>query len=81
VDIQLGDSSSRYFFRRRSSPVLIFRQLHEVLEGDTDIDDVKKSKISLYMADVDLALVDGADEYLQLLALGSHVIQVLSNAI
>lgn len=63
----------------RSSPDHV--QLQEVVECDSDIDDVQKSKIAMFMADVDVALVDGSDELLQLLALGSHIIQVLNKAI
>ena len=55
-------------------------QVQRLVEADEEMDDLMKSSIVLYLADADLALVDGADESLQLLGIGSHIIQTMAQA-
>uniref|UniRef100_A0A3B3QMI6 Replication factor C subunit 4 n=1 Tax=Paramormyrops kingsleyae TaxID=1676925 RepID=A0A3B3QMI6_9TELE len=52
----------------------ILHQLHDVIIEES-LSDQKKSVIAEKMADVDKCLADGADEYLQVLSLGSTIMQ------
>ncbi|EOA37288.1 hypothetical protein CARUB_v10010906mg [Capsella rubella] len=49
-----------------------------VVEADNDITDMQKAKICKCLAETDKRLVDGADEYLQLLDVASNTICALS---
>ncbi|XP_044510339.1 replication factor C subunit 2 [Mangifera indica] len=61
-------------------PVSLFlSQLFEVIVEAEDISDEQKARICKRMAEADKCLVDGADEYLQLLNVTSHVMRALSN--
>ncbi|XP_062306511.1 replication factor C subunit 4 [Osmerus eperlanus] len=53
---------------------VILGQLHETVIED-DLNDKQKSAIAEKMAEVDKCLVDGADEYLQILSLCSVILQ------
>ncbi|CAM4731290.1 unnamed protein product [Leuciscus chuanchicus] len=52
----------------------VLNQLHEVIIEEK-LNDKQKSVIAEKMAEVDKCLADGADEYLQLLSLGSVIMQ------
>ncbi|XP_069753404.1 replication factor C subunit 4 [Narcine bancroftii] len=52
----------------------LINQLHEIII-DKDLNDQQKSAIALKLADVDKCLADGADEYLQLIALSAIIMQ------
>ncbi|KAF7140999.1 hypothetical protein RHSIM_Rhsim06G0130900 [Rhododendron simsii] len=54
-------------------------QLFEVIVGADDILDEQKAKICKKLAETDKCLVDGADEYLQLLDVASITTRVLCN--
>ncbi|XP_058219541.1 replication factor C subunit 2 isoform X1 [Rhododendron vialii] len=54
-------------------------QLFEVIVGADDISDEQKAKICKKLAETDKCLVDGADEYLQLLDVASITTRVLCN--
>ncbi|KAH7861432.1 hypothetical protein Vadar_026112 [Vaccinium darrowii] len=54
-------------------------QLFEVIVGADDISDEQKAKICKKLAETDKCLVDGADEYLQLLDVASITMRVLCN--
>lgn len=56
------------------------RQLHDVVLKLSDIKDAQKSAILHKMAEVDKALLDGADEYLQLMDLAADIMQTLTGA-
>ncbi|PKA64764.1 hypothetical protein AXF42_Ash016795 [Apostasia shenzhenica] len=53
--------------------------LFEVIVSSDDISDEQKAKICERLAEADKCLVDGADEYLQLIDVASHTMRVLSN--
>ncbi|XP_048832731.1 replication factor C subunit 4 [Brienomyrus brachyistius] len=52
----------------------ILHQLHDIIIEES-LNDQKKSIITEKMAEVDKCLADGADEYLQVLSLGSTIMQ------
>ncbi|XP_045815931.1 replication factor C subunit 2 [Trifolium pratense] len=54
-------------------------QLFEAIVEEKDISDEQKARISKKLGEADKCLVDGADEYLQLLAVVSNTIQALCN--
>ncbi|KAK2451758.1 Subunit of heteropentameric Replication factor C (RF-C) [Trifolium repens] len=54
-------------------------QLFEAIVEENDISDEQKARISKKLGEADKCLVDGADEYLQLLAVVSNTIQALCN--
>ena len=56
------------------------RQLLEVVLNDTDLSSMQKSKIALKLAEVDIALTDGADEHLQLTDLFAFTMRSLQKA-
>ncbi|AAD41422.1 Similar to gb/M87339 replication factor C, 37-kDa subunit from Homo sapiens and is a member of PF/00004 ATPases associated with various cellular activities [Arabidopsis thaliana] len=57
----------------------IINQLFDIVaEADSDITDMQKAKICKCLAETDKRLVDGADEYLQLLDVASSTICALS---
>lgn len=58
---------------------VILGQLHETVLED-DLNDKQKSAIAEKMAEVDKCLVDGADEYLQMLSLCSVIMQQSSQS-
>ncbi|KAL9313640.1 hypothetical protein ACSQ67_019092 [Phaseolus vulgaris] len=54
-------------------------QLFEAIVEDNDISDEQKARISKKLGEADKCLVDGADEYLQLLDVVSNTMQAFSN--
>lgn len=54
-------------------------QLFEAIVEENDISDEQKARISKKLGEADKCLVDGADEYLQLLDVVSNTIQALCN--
>ncbi|KAK4352645.1 hypothetical protein RND71_028163 [Anisodus tanguticus] len=54
-------------------------QLYDIVVDADDIADEQKARICKKFAEADKSLVDGADEYLQLLNVASSAMQVLSN--
>ncbi|KMZ57846.1 Replication factor C subunit [Zostera marina] len=57
----------------------MFSQLFELIVGSDDISDEQKAKICKRMAEADKCLIDGANEYLQLMDVASFTMRVLSN--
>ncbi|XP_078434252.1 ATPase family associated with various cellular activities (AAA) isoform X3 [Wolffia australiana] len=57
----------------------ILSQLFDVVVTAEDISDEQKAKICIRLAEVDKRLVDGADEYLQLLDVASNTMRALCN--
>lgn len=57
---------------------VILGQLHENILQEQELNDKQKSAITEKMAEVDKCLVDGADEYLQMLSLCSTIMQQAS---
>lgn len=53
----------------------LINQLHELIIDNEDLSDQQKSAITLKLAEVDKCLVDGADEYLQMIALSAVMMQ------
>ncbi|KAH9757120.1 Replication factor C subunit 4 [Citrus sinensis] len=58
---------------------LLLSQLFDVVVETEDISDEQKARICKCLAEVDKCLVDGADEYLQLLDVASNVIRAVCN--
>lgn len=58
---------------------LLLSQLFDVVVEAEDISDEQKARICKCLAEVDKYLVDGADEYLQLLDVASNVIRAVCN--
>ena len=58
------------------SVIQFIKQLLDKVITMTDISDIQKAKITIKMAEVDSCLVEGASELLQLLDLGSYLLQV-----
>ncbi|XP_077224412.1 ATPase family associated with various cellular activities (AAA) [Tasmannia lanceolata] len=54
-------------------------QLFDVVVGADDISDQQKARICRRLAEADKCLVDGADEYLQLMDVASNTIRALCN--
>ncbi|KAJ0960284.1 hypothetical protein J5N97_000424 [Dioscorea zingiberensis] len=54
-------------------------QFFEVIVSADDISDEQKARICKRLGEVDKCLVDGADEYLQLLDVASHTMRALCN--
>ncbi|PHT83838.1 Replication factor C subunit 4 [Capsicum annuum] len=54
-------------------------QLYDIVVDADDISDEQKARICKKFAEADKCLVDGADEYLQLLNVASSTMQALSN--
>lgn len=54
-------------------------QFFDVIVGAEEILDEQKARICKRLAEADKCLVDGADEYLQLMDVASHTMQVLIN--
>ena len=52
-------------------------QLTEMIVKVKDLTDVQKAKICIKISEIDQMLVEGSDEYLQLLDLGSYITQTL----
>lgn len=59
------------------STAQVLKQLAEQLIRSAEVDDVRKSRALLHFAESDKALVDGADELLQLLAVTTSTMRVL----
>lgn len=57
----------------------IFSQLYDTVVEATDISDETKARISQRLAEADKCLIDGADEYLQLLDVASNAMRSLCN--
>uniref|UniRef100_A0A0D6R900 AAA+ ATPase domain-containing protein n=1 Tax=Araucaria cunninghamii TaxID=56994 RepID=A0A0D6R900_ARACU len=57
----------------------IFSQLYDLVVQATDISDETKARISQRLAEADKCLIDGADEYLQLLDVASNAMRALCN--
>ncbi|XP_078434251.1 ATPase family associated with various cellular activities (AAA) isoform X2 [Wolffia australiana] len=55
------------------------KELFDVVVTAEDISDEQKAKICIRLAEVDKRLVDGADEYLQLLDVASNTMRALCN--
>ncbi|KAK0575964.1 hypothetical protein LWI29_009695 [Acer saccharum] len=58
---------------------LLLSQIFDVVVEAEDISDEQKARICKRLAEADKCLVDGADEYLQLLNVASHVMLALCN--
>ncbi|QCE15740.1 replication factor C subunit 2/4 [Vigna unguiculata] len=54
-------------------------QLFEAIVEENDLSDEQKARISKKLGEADKCLVDGADEYLQLLAVVSNTMKAFSN--
>lgn len=54
-------------------------RLFELIVSSDDISDVQKARICKRLAEADKCLVDGADEYLQLMDVASHSMRALCN--
>ncbi|KAG8378236.1 hypothetical protein BUALT_Bualt08G0116700 [Buddleja alternifolia] len=54
-------------------------QLYDVIVESDDISDEQKARICKKFAEADKCLVDGADEYLQLLDVASNIMRAISN--
>ncbi|XP_043690055.1 replication factor C subunit 2-like [Telopea speciosissima] len=57
----------------------MFSQLFEVVVGADDISDEQKARICKRFAEADKRLIDGADEYLQLMDVTSNTMRALCN--
>lgn len=57
----------------------MFSQLFDVVVNSDDISDVQKARICKRLGEADKRLVDGADEYLQLLDVASNTMKALCN--
>lgn len=59
---------------------LVLKKLHDsiVMASSAEIQDIKKSRIAEKLARADAALIDGADEQLQLLDVGATILKELS---
>jgi replication factor C subunit 2/4 len=53
--------------------------VQSAIENDADLTDASKSQICLKIGDMDQALAEGADEYLQLLSLLSYTSKIRMN--
>ncbi|XP_062901550.1 replication factor C subunit 4 [Mobula hypostoma] len=53
----------------------LITQLHDVIVDKDDLNDQQKSALTLKLAEVDKCLADGADEYLQMVALCAVIMQ------
>ncbi|XP_043558771.1 replication factor C subunit 4 isoform X3 [Chiloscyllium plagiosum] len=53
----------------------LINQLHDVIIDKEDLNDQQKSAITLKLAEVDKCLIDGADEYLQMISLSAVIMQ------
>ncbi|KAJ6798367.1 replication factor C subunit 2 [Iris pallida] len=54
-------------------------QLFDIVINSDDISDEKKARICKRMGETDKCLIDGADEYLQLMDVASHTMRALCN--
>ena len=59
------------------STVTFIEQVQQKIISSKELSDTQKAKISIKMAEVDASLLEGASEFLQLLDLGSTMLQVL----
>ncbi|KAJ3179773.1 replication factor C subunit 4 [Irineochytrium annulatum] len=66
-DFNRVDNTIKEVMRQGYSVSQLIMQLHDKLIDDIDLTERQKSLMALTMAQVDKALVDGADEHLQLL--------------
>ena len=55
----------------------VFYQISPLVTASADINDLQKAKISIRLAEADKKLVDGADEYLQLMDILSVISTVM----
>lgn len=58
------------------SAVTFIEQVQQKIIVLTSLDDTQKAKICIKMAEVEACLIDGASDFLQLLDLGSTMLQV-----
>ena len=56
------------------SVVTFIQQLQRLVIADSSMSDLEKAKVTIKMAEVDAALVEGASEFLQLLDLGATLL-------
>ncbi|XP_038672087.1 replication factor C subunit 4 isoform X4 [Scyliorhinus canicula] len=59
----------------------LINQLHDVIIDKEDLNDQQKSAITLKLAEVDKCLADGADEYLQMIALSAVIMQQFTQSV
>ncbi|KAL0482485.1 replication factor C subunit 2/4 [Acrasis kona] len=62
--------------RRGHSAVQVVSQLNNHIISSKNLTNVQKARIALEFGNVDKCLTDGADEYLQLLSLSSHILRI-----
>lgn len=73
------DEATKSIMMEGHSAAQVILQLHDYILDLDDIDDKQKSFILLRIASMDKKLIDGADEYLQILDLCSVILQQLTS--
>lgn len=58
----------------------LLNQLHDMVIQVDDIDDIAKARIGMHIAQTETRLIDGSDEYLQLLDLGALIMRATAKS-
>lgn len=67
--------------KKNGIPITSILENLQLIVIDSNIDDFKKSKICIHIAETEKCLIDGADEYLQLLNIFSYIYGLLNGYI
>lgn len=65
--------------KKNGIPITSILENLQIIVIDSDIDDLKKSKICVHIGATEKCLIDGADEYIQLLNIFSYIYGLLNN--